>query len=537
MYTQVLNRGENRMKKLLLAAAACSALFFTVGCSNEFTGGTHTTAADLREIYSTANNSALSALTVTGTDFPNPYTKSTTATVSTVTFSKPMAASSTSAVKVYAVSSADGATKTTALKYTDAGATVTLDEDNPERMFVSVALSGDYYELRVDPTTAVALNGQKLNQDGDAVQGEANDDVYSSGIVSAGTPTTTLTGVPYLPQKQFIGDISFFEVDDGTYSTLRVAVHSVAVYNAGVTERLPLKTFDSTIAAILSNHIKVQEYLPSTGAWSDLAALSFNENTTESTMYYTVYDATFTASEKRDYVRSVINSISTFATASNVYGCPLKAAYNYDGLQQSSYDNDQVYKADVDGSSGYLLSHNPTVSLLTLGYISTPTVKYGKIFITLAPAAKWQAISIDDVTSTKTTTKIIYPFSSVAGSSDVSKCTFAGFDESTITAANFKVVDSNGKYELPITGVTMEKETAISASTTVTYKNVIVITLKDSTISSLSGYNIYVSPNVKTAAVAGVDGDGNATTARSYSLGSSVPATTVWYKGGWQKLY
>src|SRR5574344_1020279 len=171
MYTQVLTRGENRMKKLLLAAAACSALFFTVGCSNEFTGGTHTTAADLREIYSTANNASL-----TGTD----------ALTATVTFTKPMAASSVSAVTLYAVSSATGATTTTPLVYTPVtDATVTLDEDNPSKMYVSAALSGDYYEVRVDPTTAVALNGQKLNMDEDAVQGEANDDVCSSDIVSA----------------------------------------------------------------------------------------------------------------------------------------------------------------------------------------------------------------------------------------------------------------------------------------------------------------------------------------------------------------
>ena len=490
-------------KRFIYMLTALAAALVTVGCSNAFTGSDF--SGNRTAEYASGNRN-VKPLKVSINS--SSFTKNTTdAQLITLKFELPISSDSLSGITLYSLTGASSA----ADAYSETLVTpdeIVRDNADPSIVYIKAILDADAYEVEVDPSIVTALNGQKLDQDGDCVQGETDDDVACLYTVSA-----TLTGIERNPQgtlSSYIFSPSFSKSTSGVVNGFQIVMKSIngVAFSSKVSE----------IKTLLGQYLKVQEYDAATSTWSDVA-LSFQLTDTDNVSNAETYTAAFNPSKPYEYVRYVVTDMQNFVTTSRVAGSVLK--YTTDAYSGTTY-TDTPEAAFTYNDSQYIKPAATSENIF-----GSSSVTDGKIVLTMSS-------SLGSVSWNTSSDIVLYPWKKRVQDNGTYtyENSFNGLDETTVTADNVKVADSNGNI-YTVSSVTLGKSVP-----TMKYDDQVIIQLKDTTVSSVP--DIYFNANVKTAAAKGYSY--NTTTydyadvTAQYGFGTLVPASGKLTQGGWQKV-
>jgi hypothetical protein len=462
------------MKKILhmTAAIMCAAVLLT-SCENTLTPSEVDVAAALAETVASGND-VTTPFNLVG----QPVYNFDDLKNSLITLSFTLPVDSNSVASGITVSSLSSSTASD-VPYAATALTPTYTVVGKD-VYIALNLEGkDSIEVFINAANLLASNGQKLDRDGDYIQGETNDDdIYKyTTLTAAGL---LLTGCQRNPHEVIVidpfDDAGFSAAGTGGTDTFTVTIGNITTED--------LKT-------LLDTNIQIQTYAAK--AWTTVTKASSAYNTTTH-----VYTCTFASQADGVPIRAYIADRQAIVTSNPINGFVRKATLN-GRLKGYSIANRTTY---APGSTRMLTGQNFTVP----EYTATRTSN--------TPVEDTYQFMLKELTLSFNSSAFIASVYGVAADPDLE---YNGIDRTTFTNDNVKIAlyfDSK-EYFLPFSSVFfVNKDTARIILNSAVYLPSEFVEVPDFSSPSL---NVYVGPGLKT--LAGVNDDDAAVAA--YSFGSA----------------
>jgi len=436
------------MKKILhmTAAIMCAAVLLT-SCENTLTPSEVDVAAALAETVASGNN-VTTKFNLVGEDYSFSDLKNSLITLS---FNLPV--DSNSVASGITVSSLSSSTASD-VPYAATALTPTYTVVG-KKVYIALNLEGkDSIEVFINAANLLASNGQKLDRDGDYIQGETNDDdIYKYYEAAGGFPAT---GCPRKPHEVIaLSTAGFSAAGTGGTDTFTVTIGNITTED--------LKT-------LLDTNIQIQTYAAK--AWTTVTKASSAYNTTTH-----VYTCTFASQADGVPIRAYIADRQAIVTSNPINGFVRKVTLN-GRLKGYSIAKSTTY---APGSTRMLTGYQ---DFTVEDYTATRTGK--------TPVEGTYQYMLKELT---------LRFNSSAFIADVygAAAEYNGIDRTTFTNDNVKialVIDSE-EYFLPFSSVYFEnKDTARIVLNSAVYLHSSV----PSSVPSSGTLKVYAGPGLKTLA-------------------------------------
>ena len=318
------------MKKIKILPGALGILLVLSGCSN-FNNDVSVEKYDVKEALSQNSengNSSQTPFKITNITLnsnkvydDNAYVYDSTLDEETeilVEFNMNLDESSLSGLSVKALVD-DKTAETTDEEYTKGSAVPFTAELYDSSLYLTLSLKGiDKIQLYADSSAVKAENGQKLDMDGDFVQGEALED-DAAKTFSADVPSSSWTYgcEEVLPSENEIG----FSTSSDTYGFYSLGFAENSSGNITNFQLSLDQTVDEDLSDVLKKTVKIQKYDSSSKKWTDLSDVSVSRTTSALSVYrYYIYAFTFTSQAEGTVLRAYIPDQKAVKTSAKYNG-------------------------------------------------------------------------------------------------------------------------------------------------------------------------------------------------------------------------
>lgn len=342
-------------------------------------------------------------------------------------------------------------------------------------MYIALNLEGvNSIEVYINAANLLASNGQKLDRDGDYIQGETNDDdIYKYTTAAGGDP---LTGCPRDPHEVIaLFAAGFSAAGTGGTDTFTVTIGNITTED--------LKT-------LLDTNIQIQTYAAK--AWTTVTKASSAYNTTTH-----VYTCTFASQADGVPIRAYIADRQAIVTSNPINGFVRKATLNG---RLKGYSIAKI-TTDAPGSTR-MDADDQDFTVPESAYTATRTSN--------TPVKNTYQYMLKELTLSFDSSDFI---DNVYGDAADPDLEYNGIDRTTFTNDNVKIALYVGskEYFLPFSSVYFEnKDTARIVLNSAVYLTSSV----PSSVPSSGTLKVYVGPGLKT--LAGVNAADAAVAAYSF---------------------